>query len=144
MVLSYKGRHVIDNWTDINYLQYQQVRSRYTEHAGAGYPKLLHWRRGWGGGGRVRFVQAQDQQVVTTRSPIIITECLLTRSMLIKMYVHAIYSWFCIGTILKFCTVHFHAVVFETFYSNKQIFYIAMSSSTIFPQWFKISQISDE
>ena len=45
---------------------------------------------GMGGGGRrmgvgawVRFVQ---------RSPRIITECLLTRSMLIKIYVHAIYS----------------------------------------------------
>ena len=52
-------------------------------------------------GGGVRFVQAQDQQVVTTRSPRIISECLLTRSMLIKMYVHAIYSWFCIETILS-------------------------------------------
>ena len=40
----------------------------------------------------VQFVQAQDQQVVTTRSPRIITEYLLTRSILIKMYVHAIYS----------------------------------------------------
>ena len=36
--------------------------------------------------GEVRFDQAQDQQVVTTRSPRIVTECLLTRSMLIKMY----------------------------------------------------------
>ena len=44
------------------------------------------------GGGGVRFDQAQDQQVVTTRSPQIVTECLLTRSMLIKMYVYAIYS----------------------------------------------------
>ena len=50
--------------------------------------------------GEVRFVQAQVQ-VVTTRSPRIITECLLTRSILIKMYVHAIYSWFCIETILS-------------------------------------------
>ena len=42
--------------------------------------------------GEVRYVQAQDQKVVTTRSPGIITEFLLTRSMLIKMYVHAIYT----------------------------------------------------
>ena len=86
MVLNYKGRHVINNWTDINYLQY--VQSRRGLHSPsmlrAGYPTLLHW-----------------QQVVTTRSPRIITECLLTRSMLIKMYVHAIYSWFCIETILS-------------------------------------------
>ena len=51
--------------------------------------------------GEVRFDQAQDQQVVTARSPRIITECLLTRSMLIKMYVYAIYSRFRIGTILS-------------------------------------------
>ena len=50
-----------------------------------------------GGGGR--FDQAQDQQV-TTRSSQIVTECLLTRSMLSKMYVYAIYSRFRIGTIL--------------------------------------------
>ena len=54
-----------------------------------------------GGGGGVRFVQAQDQQVVTTRSPRIITECLLTRSMLIKMYAHAIYILFCKETVLS-------------------------------------------
>ena len=51
--------------------------------------------------GEVRFDQAQDQQVVTTLSPRIVTECLLTRSMLIKMYVYAIYSRFRIGIILS-------------------------------------------
>ena len=51
--------------------------------------------------GEVRFVQAQDQQVVTTRSPGIITECLLTWSMLIKMYVHAIYSCFGIRSVVS-------------------------------------------
>ena len=49
----------------------------------------------------VRFDHGQDQQVVTKRSPRIVTECLLTRSMLIKMYVYAIYSRFRIGTILS-------------------------------------------
>ena len=34
-------------------------------------------------GGEVQF-----DRVVTTRSPRIVTECLLTRSILIKMYVH--------------------------------------------------------
>ena len=52
-------------------------------------------------GGEVRFDQAQDQHVVTTCSPRIVTECLLTRSMLIKMRVYAIYSRFRIGTILS-------------------------------------------
>ena len=68
----------------------EQVRSPYPEHAASGLHNLLIWR------GRLRFDQAQDQQVVTTRSPRIVTECLLIRSMLIKKYVHvyAIYSRF--------------------------------------------------
>ena len=69
--------------------------SPYTEHAASGLPNPTHLE------GEVRFDQAQDQQVVTTRSPRMITECLLTRSMLIKMYVYAIYRRFCIGTILS-------------------------------------------
>ena len=58
----------------------EQVRSPYTELAASGLPNPTHLE------GEVRFDQAQDQQVVTTRSPQIVTECLLTRSMLIKMY----------------------------------------------------------
>ena len=75
----------------------KQVRSPYTELAASGLPNPTHL----GGGGEVRFDQAQDQQVVTTRSPRIGTECLLTRLMLIKIYVYAIYSRFRIGTILS-------------------------------------------
>ena len=73
----------------------EQVRSLYTEHAANGLPNPIHLE------GEVPFVQAQDQRVVTTRSPQIVTQCLLTRSMLIKMYVYAIYSWFPIETILS-------------------------------------------
>ena len=55
--------------------------------------------------GEERFDQAQDQRVVTKRSPRIVTECSLTHSMLIEIYVHvhvyAIYSQFRIGTILS-------------------------------------------
>ena len=58
----------------------EQVRSPYTELAASGLPNPTHLE------GEVRFDQAQDQQVVTTRSPQIVTECLLTRSILIKMY----------------------------------------------------------
>ena len=65
-----------------------QLRSPYTEHVASGLRNPIHLD------GEVRFDQAQDQQVVTTRSPRIVTECLLTRSMLIKMYVYAIYIWF--------------------------------------------------
>ena len=97
MVLDYKGRNDIGNWTCKNYLQYvtEQVRSPYIELAASGLPNPTHLE------GEVRFDQAQDQQVVTTRSPRIVTECLLTRPMLIKMYVYAIYSRFRIGTILS-------------------------------------------
>ena len=73
----------------------EQVRSPYTEHAASGLPNPTHLE------GEVRFDQAQDQQVVTTRSPRIITECLFTRLMLIKRYVYAIYSRFRVGTTLS-------------------------------------------
>ena len=73
----------------------ERMRSPYTEHAASGLPKPTHLE------GEVRFDQAQDQQVVTTPSPRIVTESLLTRSMLIKMYVYATYSQFRIGTILS-------------------------------------------
>ena len=73
----------------------EQVRSPYNELAASGLPNPTHLE------GEVRVDQAQEQQVVTTRSPRIVTECLLTRSMLIKMYVYAIYSRFRIGTILS-------------------------------------------
>ena len=56
----------------------EQVRYLYTEHTASGLLNPTNLE------GEVRFVQAQDQQVVTTRSPRIVTECLLTRSMLIK------------------------------------------------------------
>ena len=73
----------------------EQVRCPYTELAASGLPNPTHLA------GEVRLDQAQDQQVVTTRSPRIVTECLLTRSMLIKMYVYAIYSRFRKGIILS-------------------------------------------
>ena len=61
MVLNYKGKHVIDNWTGENCLFTvcaEQVRSLYTEHAASGLPEPTHLE------GEVRFVQAQDQQVL--------------------------------------------------------------------------------
>ena len=57
-----------------------QVRSPYTEHAASGLPNPINVD------GKM-FVQARDQQV-TTRCPRIVTECLLTGSILIQMYVH--------------------------------------------------------
>ena len=57
----------------------EQVRSPYTELAASGLPNPTHLE------GEVRFDQAQDQQLVTTRRPRIVTKCLLTRSMLIKV-----------------------------------------------------------
>ena len=62
--------------------------SPYTEHAASRLPNPTPLA-----------VQAQDQQVVTTRSPKIITECLLTQ--MIKMYVHAIYSCFGIRNVVS-------------------------------------------
>ena len=56
----------------------EQVKSPYIEHATSELPIPIHSK------GEVRFVQAQDQ-LVTTPSPRIVIESLLTRSMLIKL-----------------------------------------------------------
>ena len=84
MVLNYKGRQL--NRHKLFTVCTKQVSSPYTEHAASGLPNPTSLEV------EVRFVQAQDQQVVTTRSPRIVTECLLTRSMLIKIYVNVIYD----------------------------------------------------
>ena len=94
MVLDYKGGKQL-NMHKLFTVCTEQVRSPYTEHAASGPPNPTHLE------GEERFDHAQDQQVVTTRSPRIVTECLLTRSMLIKMYVYVIYRRFRIGTILS-------------------------------------------
>ena len=93
------------------------MRSPYTEHAASGLPNPTHLE------GKVPFYQAQDQQVVTTRSPRIVTECLLTRSMLFKMYVYAIYSRFRIETIFlsesmdMSLSLHYHTEFDKSFQS---------------------------
>ena len=74
----------------------EQVRSPYIEHAASGLSNPTHLK------GEVRFNEAQNQQMVTTRSPRIVTECLLTRPMLIKIYIYATYSRFQIGTIFVY------------------------------------------
>ena len=90
------------------------MRSPYTEHAASGLPNPTHLE------GEIRFGQAQDQQVVTTRSPRIVTECLFTRSILIKMYVYAIYSWFRIGTIF----VYQKAWIWVYHYTNYRVWWV--------------------
>ena len=89
MALSYKGRNVIDNWTCINYIQYVQSRwgLRTPSMLRAGYPVLLTWR------GRYDLSRLKTSRWLP--------HVVFTRSMLIKMYVYAIYSWFLIGTILS-------------------------------------------
>ena len=56
-----------------NYLQYVQSRRR---HAASGLPNPTRLEED------IRFIQARDQQVL----PHVVLECLLARSMLIKMY----------------------------------------------------------
>ena len=96
MVLDYKGRNDIGNWTCINYLQY--VLSRWglctPSMLRAGYPTLLTWR------GRYNLTRLKTSRWLP-HVVLIVTECLLTRSMLIKMYVYAIYSRFRIEAILS-------------------------------------------
>ena len=71
MVLDYKGSNDIGNLNmhKLSTVCTKQVRSPYTEHAASWLPNPTHLE------GEVRFDQAQDQQLVTTRSPRIVTEC---------------------------------------------------------------------
>ena len=91
------------------------MRSPYTEYVASGLPNPTPLE------GEVRFVQAQDQQVVTTRSPRIITECLLTRSMhfietknnVLKILEHLLLLF---GCLLFFFVVVVVVVVFLLFF----------------------------
>ena len=58
------------------------MRFPYTEHAASGLPN--HTPLEWEG----TIYPGSTPAVVTTRSPRMEAECLLTRSMLIKMYYH--------------------------------------------------------
>ena len=63
MVLKYKDIHAFDNYKTMKiiYSMYRElVRSPYIEHAASGLPNPTRLE---GGGGGVRFIQAQDQQV---------------------------------------------------------------------------------
>ena len=78
------------------------MKSPYTEHAASGLPNPTPLE---GGGGTI--YPGSRPADVTTRIPIMVAECLLTRSMLIKMYYHFIVSA-CICTFL-FTVSQFHA-----------------------------------
>ena len=58
MVLRYKDIHAFDNNKTMKIIYTEQVRSPYIEHAASG---LLNPTRSEG---EVRFIQAQDQQVL--------------------------------------------------------------------------------
>ena len=97
----------------------EQARSPYTEHAASGLPNPTYLE------GAERFDKAQDQQMVTTCSPRIVTECLLTRSMLIKMYVYTIYSRFrlswCSGTCVRIEEIYSGACPVMLLYTMRQV-----------------------
>ena len=80
----------------------ERIRSPYTEHAASGLhnPTPLE--------GEVRFIYAQDQQM--SENPRMVAECLLTRSMLIKVYYHFMVCT-CACTIV-FTVSQFHADVY--------------------------------
>ena len=80
----------------------EQVGSPYTEHAASGLPNPTPLE--WGGGTIYPDSRPAD---VTTRSPRMVAECLLTRSMLIKMYYHFMVCA-CICTTV-FTVSQFHA-----------------------------------
>ena len=95
MVHSYKGKHDIDNWTSMNYLQYVQSMwdLRTSSMLQVGYPTLLT------GSGMGTIFQAQDQHV-TTRSPRIETVFTKCMYMLFTVYHYINYRvWWVISVL---------------------------------------------
>ena len=102
----------------------------------AGYPTLLAWR----GGGPI--CPGSRPAGVTTRCPRTITECLLTRSMLIKMYkftisgyvpvyVHCIYSQSisCRRSLSLFSLFFFYTTILSESMSMSKMFWWDLKSS---------------
>ena len=90
----------------------EQVRSPYIEHAASGLPKPYSLI------GEVRFIQAQDQ-----RCPRMLTKCLLTRSMLIKMYIF---------TISGYVPVYVHRIYSQSISCRRSL--------SLFSLWFCLTQ----
>ena len=88
-----------------NYLQYVQ----YTEHAASGLPNPTHLE------GEVRFIQAQNQLVTTHSLKKNVAECLLTRSMLIQIYVPVYGMYMYIVYLQSWSVSRFHADVYVVY-----------------------------
>ena len=116
MVLRYKDIHAFDNNKTMKIISKEQVRSPYIEHAGAGYLTLLAWR------GRYDLSKIKTAGV-TTRCPRMVTECLLTRSMLIKMYKF---------TISGYVPVYVHCIYSQSISCRRSL--------SLFSLWFCLTQ----
>ena len=84
------------------------MRSPYTEHAANGLPNATRLE----GGGTI--YPGSRPAAVTTRSPRMVTECLLTRSMLIKMCLpfHGMCLYMCIVFTVSQFRADVHLVYF--------------------------------
>ena len=105
MVLRYKDIHVFDKLLielKLFTACTERVRFPYTEHAASGLSNHTNL------GGTI--YPGSRPADVTTRSPRMVAECLLTRSLLIKMYYHFVVCA-CICTIV-FTISQFHADVY--------------------------------
>ena len=104
MIIGYKDIHTFDR--NENYLQYVQSRCglRTPSMLRAGCLTLLPWR----GGGTI--CPGSRPAGVTARIPRMVTECLLTRSMLIKIH-YRFMVCACVCTIV-FTASQFHADVY--------------------------------
>ena len=115
MVLRYQIIHAFDNYKTIKIIYSMHRAGEVSVHRRccdrANQPYLLVGR-----GSGVRFIQARPAGV-STRSPRMVTECLLTRSMLIKMSlpVHGMYLYmYIVSTVSQFhADVHCVYLVFQ-------------------------------
>ena len=109
MFLKYKDIHAFDNYKTMKIITVctEQVRSPYIEHAASG---LSNPTRLEGGG---TIYPGSRPAGVTTRSPRMVTECLLTRSKSIKMYLPL--HGMCLYMYFVFTVSQFHAVAHSVY-----------------------------
>ena len=96
MVLRYKDIHAFDNYKTMTIIYSMYRAGEVSVHRACRKQAIQPYSLG---GGRGTIYPGSRPAGVTTRSPRMVTECLLTRSMLIKMYLPVFMVCACICTL---------------------------------------------
>ena len=101
MVLKYKDMHAFDNYKTMKIIYSIYRAGEVSVHRACCERATQPYSLGWGG----TIYPGSRPAGVTTRSPRMVTECLVTRSMLIKMYLP-------LHGMCRICTLYLQSVGF--------------------------------